>query len=167
MEQGDWAAAAALPETPHDSIDWTLFPQTRANIWLARGVGAARTKDAAAAREAEAALAALHAGLVERGGGYWAELAEAQRGTVAAWASLAEGDVESAVAQMRAAAEIEDRIGKSGVTPGHVVPARELLGDMFMELGRDAEAREAYEATLALSPERRRSMLAVSGLDEG
>jgi tetratricopeptide (TPR) repeat protein len=167
MEQGDWAAAAALSETPHDSIDWTLFPQTRANIWLARGVGAARTGDAAAAREAEAALAALHADLVERGGGYWAELAEAQRGSVAAWATFVEGDTESAVTQMRAAAEIEDRIGKSAVTPGHVVPARELLGDMLMELGREAEAREAYEATLALSPDRRRSSLALSGLNEG
>ena len=56
----------------------------------------------------------------------------------------------------RQAAELEDGIGKSPVTPDHVLPARELLG----ELGREEAAAEAYRATLAHSPDRARSLAA-------
>lgn len=166
LEQEDWPRAAALPVVPHDSLSWEAYPQTRANIWLAKGIGAARSGDAQAARAAEASLAELHAALAERGG-YWAELVDAQRQTVAAWAALADGDSEAALALMRDAADQEDRLGKSGVTPGHVLPARELLGDMLAELGRVGEARVAYEATLASTPGRRRSLEALATLRDG
>ena len=58
----------------------------------------------------------------------------------------------------KAAAELEDTAGKSPVTPGHVLPARELLGDLLRELGRDDDASAAYQATLAHSPNRARSL---------
>ena len=57
--------------------------------------------------------------------------------------------------------DLEDEIGKSPVTPGHVLPARELLGDMLTQLNRADEAQAAYEATLSLSPNRARSLNAL------
>ena len=97
----------------------------------------------------------------ERGLGYWAQLTEAQIMTVEAWIELADGDAEIAVAKQTAAADLEDKIGKSPVTPGHVLPARELLGDMLMMLEKPDEAAVAYQMTLDLSPNRARSLAAL------
>ena len=56
------------------------------------------------------------------------------------------------------AADLEDRIGKHPVTPGHVLPARELLGDMHAAVGNDENAAAAYQAVLELYPNRARSL---------
>ena len=47
---------------------------------------------------------------------------------------------------------------KNPVTPGGIVPARELLGDLLLELNRPAQALKAYEQTLATDPNRLRSV---------
>jgi hypothetical protein len=59
---------------------------------------------------------------------------------------------------MREAAVREDATEKSAVTPGPLVPARELLGDMLMELKRPAEASAEYRATLQKEPNRRHAL---------
>jgi predicted negative regulator of RcsB-dependent stress response len=64
---------------------------------------------------------------------------------------------------MRAAATREDATEKSAVTPGPLATARELLGDMLMELNRPAEARAEYRATLQKEPNRRHALLRVTG----
>ncbi|MEY8838277.1 hypothetical protein AB9K41_04450 [Cribrihabitans sp. XS_ASV171] len=114
------------------------------------------------ARSAVDELNALHTVMVDRGQGYWAQLTEAQILTVKAWINLADGNREQAVEQQTAAADLEDGIGKSPVTPGHVLPARELLGDMLRELGELEKAHDAYRATLASSPNRGRSLTALN-----
>ena len=81
--------------------------------------------------------------------------------TVEAWIELAEGNEELALNKQTTAADLEDEIGKSPVTPGHILPARELLGDMLLQLGRPEEATDAYKATLKLSPNRARSLAAL------
>jgi tetratricopeptide (TPR) repeat protein len=63
-------------------------------------------------------------------------------------------DTEAAIALMRRAAGIEAASDKEAVTPGEVLPAGDLLGDMLIEAGRPAEALAAYEAVLARSPNR-------------
>ena len=59
---------------------------------------------------------------------------------------------------MRAAATLEDRTEKSAITPGPLAPARELLGEMLLELKEPAEARKAFEATLKKEPNRFRAV---------
>ena len=59
---------------------------------------------------------------------------------------------------MRQAADIEDRSEKNIVTPGRLLPARELLGDMLMELKRPAEALKEYEASQQREPNRYRGL---------
>ncbi|WP_170481763.1 tetratricopeptide repeat protein [Ruegeria arenilitoris] len=161
LEQGQWEIAAALSEEMHPVIPWEKFPQTVAMRVFAIGIGAARSGDVNNAQSAVAELKSLHATMEDRGQGYWAQLTEAQILTVEAWIELANGDAEIAVAKQTAAADLEDKIGKSPVTPGHVLPARELLGDMLMVLGKPVEAAVAYQATLDLSPNRARSLAAL------
>src|SRR5260370_16278250 len=55
---------------------------------------------------------------------------------------------------MRSAADAEDKSEKHIVTPGRILPARELLGDMLLELKRPAEALKEYEASQVREPER-------------
>lgn len=161
LEQEKWAEAAALSPDMHAAIPWDAFPQTVAMRWFAKGLGAARIGDVDTAGDAVERLKALKEAMTEQGQRYWARLAESQILTISAWIAMAQGDTASAIAQQTEAAEIEDAAGKSPVTPGHVLPARELLGDMFSALGEGDKAAEAYRATLALSPNRARSLAAL------
>jgi hypothetical protein len=44
------------------------------------------------------------------------------------------------------------------VTPGAILPAAELLGDLLLELKRPKEALAAYEGSLAEAPKRYNSL---------
>jgi tetratricopeptide (TPR) repeat protein len=162
LEQEDWAAAAALSHDLHPSIPWDAFPQAVAILWFAKGLGAARSGDVEAARAVVGELGALRGAMLEKDQAYWAKLAEGQSMTVEAWIELAQGQGDLAFKLQRTAADIEDGLGKSPVTPGHVLPARELLGDMYAELGQADDAKNAYRMTLEQSPGRARSQ---AGLD--
>ena len=162
LEQENWADAASLSPDMHAAIPWENFPQAVAMRWFAKGLGAARIEALETASAAVEELSRLHTAMQERGDDYWARLTEGQVLTVEAWMELAEGNDEMALSLQTEAADLEDEIGKSPVTPGHVLPARELLGDMMTELERTDEATEAYQATLAHSPNRARSLKAMN-----
>lgn len=161
LEQDKWAEAAALSADMHPAIPWGNFPQTVAMLWFAKGLGAARSGDVESAIDAATELKSLHAKIEQSGQKYWAQLTEGQILSVEAWIELKQGNSDLAVMLQTKAADLEDQIGKSPVTPGHVLPARELLGDMLNELGQIELAAEAYSATLALSPNRARSLAAL------
>jgi hypothetical protein len=152
LERGDWQQAEqlALRETP--------FPFTDAITWFARGLGAARLGHTAAANEASAALKLIRDRLLSAKEMYWARQVEIQALAVAAWSALAIGANEEALRQMESAAEMEDGTEKSVVTPGPLSPARELLGEMFLELNNSAMALDQFEATLKEEPRRFRSI---------
>jgi tetratricopeptide (TPR) repeat protein len=96
--------------------------------------------------------------LTDRKLAYWAEQVEIQAKVATAWTLRAEGKHEEALAAMRAAADHEDQTEKHVVTPGPIMPARELLGDLLLELGRPAEALPQYEASIAKEPNRFRGL---------
>jgi len=52
------------------------------------------------------------------------------------------------------------------VTPGSLLPARELLGDLLLELGRAVKAAQAYAASLAQQPHRARSLFGLARASE-
>jgi hypothetical protein len=79
-----------------------------------------------------------------------------------AWLSYLNGDTTAALTEARATADLEDVTPKHPVTPGAVLPARELYGDLLVEARHYDEAREAYEATLALQPRRARSLAGLA-----
>jgi tetratricopeptide (TPR) repeat protein len=152
LERGMWADAAKLEPRP------TSFPYTDAMTYFARALGAARSGAAAAARAAVQALAPLRDRLAQAGEGYWAEQVEIQRRGATAWLALAEGRKDEALAEMRAAADREDATEKSAVTPGPLVPARELLGEMLLELNQPAQALTEFETALKKEPNRFRTI---------
>jgi len=157
LERGAWADAAALES--HASA----FPWADAITYFARALGAARLGDTARARASVDALASIRVRLATMGEAYWAEQVAIQQLGAEAWIDLAERNQARALMRMREAVTREDATDKSAVTPGPLAPARELLGDMLVQLGRPAEARAEYRASLVKEPNRRHSLLAVSG----
>jgi hypothetical protein len=153
VERGEWKEAAGLP-SPGDS----KFPYTSAIRFFARGLGAARSghpeaagQDLARLHDAKAAMAAVR-------DDYWAAEIEVQELALQAWIAHAGGDRAEALKLMRAAADKEDLSEKSAVSPGRLVPARELLGDMLLEDGQAPEALAAYQASQKRDPKRFRSL---------
>lgn len=159
LEQEKWAEAAAMSTSLHGAIAWEEFPQSMSMVWFGKGIGAARSGDLSQASAALAELATIHERLEDSKLGYWAALTEAQMLSIEAWREHAMGNSELAVQLQTRAADLEDKVGKSPVTPGHVLPARELLGDLLGELGDDTAAAQAYQQSLAHSKNRRRSMV--------
>jgi tetratricopeptide (TPR) repeat protein len=152
LERTDWEAAARLSVPEADAQAYVVaIPR------FARGIGAARSGRPEQAREEAAALAELVARLEAEGDAYWATVVEAQRLAVAAWVALGSGEPEEALRIARRAADLEETVEKHPVTPGPLLPARELLGDLLLELDRPAEALIAYERTLEREPRRARS----------
>jgi tetratricopeptide (TPR) repeat protein len=151
LERRAWADAAKLE--PHASP----FPPADAITYFARGLGAAHLKDGATARSAIGSLEQIRDKLKMKEG-YWSNQVEIQRREVSAWLAFAEGDPQGALAGMRAAAELEDGTEKNAITPGPLTPARELLGELLLELKRPSEALKEFEATLTKEPNRFRSL---------
>ncbi|MBI2881280.1 MAG: hypothetical protein HYY21_06810, partial [Candidatus Tectomicrobia bacterium] len=77
---------------------------------------------------------------------------------VSAWAARAEGRNQEALALLRRAAAREDTTEKHPVTPGPIVPVRELLGEMLLELNEPAQARKEFEASMVVEPNRFRGL---------
>ncbi len=152
LERNAWAEAAALEPRS------TAYPYADAMTWFARSLGASRTGDVAKARTAIDSLASIQRRLSEKGELYWAEQVAIQNLEAEAWLDLAERRVNPALMRMHEAVKREDATEKSAVTPGPLAPARELLGDMLVELKRPAEAKAEYRAVLKKEPNRRRAL---------
>jgi hypothetical protein len=152
LERQDWKQAAKL--TPRE----TPFPYTEAMTWFARGLAAGRLGKAPGAYESATELKEIRERLSKAGESYWARQVEIQEVETTGWAKLAEGKKEEAVRLMKSAAELEDGTDKSAVTPGPLAPARELLGDMLLEMNEPAEALLQFEATLKNEPGRFRTL---------
>jgi len=152
LERGDWAAASRLPVR---AAELTIGA---ALAHFTRGIGAGRLGDTARTGVEIAALAAIQADMTRRGDNDWATVVDIKRQVVTAWRELAAGDTAAALRDAKAAADIEDVTEKQPVTPAELLPARELEADMLLAVGRYAEARTAYTATLSREPRRARSL---------
>ena len=151
LELEDWKAAAALPmpENPTFAEAVGVF---------GKALGAARAGDAAGAEAGMQVLAGIVAERKAKNDAYWATLIEAQRLAVSAWVAHAKGQHDVALQTALEAADLEDKYEKHAVTPGPLIPARELLGDILLVHGKPADALVAYEATLQREPNRFRAL---------
>jgi tetratricopeptide (TPR) repeat protein len=150
LERGDWAAAAQLP------MQGTAFAHCEAITSFSRALGAARMGNVVAAEQDASRLEAQHKALTDAKNNYWASEVEIQRIAVAAWIAKAKGQNDEALRLMRAASDMEDRNEKHIVTPGRVVPARELLGEMLLDLKQPAAALKEFELSHVREPNRLR-----------
>ena len=159
LERGDWAAAAALPLTPAaDAYPWAKYPQAEASNAYARGLGAAALRDTAATASELERLARLRDRAVELKIGYWAEQIAIQIEVVRHFAAFKTGQVDAGLAGLQQAAEREDASEKHVVTPGPLLPAREVLAGALLERGDAAGALREFESVLRKEPNRLRAM---------
>lgn len=157
LERRQWAEAAALALPAKLGVDWAKLPHLVSIHAYARALGAARSGNLAVAEAAVAELASLGQRLAAQPppGPYdWALHVEALRLTAAGSLARARGDDTNALALLRQGADLADRAGKHPVTPGTVLPQREVLADLLLDLGRPQEALREYEASLAVAPNR-------------
>jgi len=158
LETSNWKAAAILELAPAPAAyAWSKYPHAEAINAFARGLGAARGGDAAAARAEHARLLALRDAAKERKLDYWVEQIEIQAHLVQGLLLLAEGKTAEGIEILKAAAKREGLSEKHAVTPGPLLPAREILADVLLETGQATDALTEYEAVLTKEPNRYRS----------
>jgi hypothetical protein len=160
LERRDWREASAL-NASESGVPWA-----RAITWMAIGIGSARTGDVAAASKAEQTLASLRdsAASLDQ---YWSKQIEVQRREVAAWIAEASSKSEDAITTMRSAAELEESMDKHAVTPGAVLPAREMLAELLSVHNQARAALEEYQAVLKVAPNRFNALYGAASAAEG
>ena len=159
LEAGDWSGAAALSLDPKkDTYPWQKYPQAEAVNALARGIGTARSGNAAAAREEQARLVALRDAARAAQLTYWAGQIDIQAAIVGALALCADGKSDACIAELTAAAAREDATEKHVVTPGPLLPARELLAETLLAANKPAESLAQYESVMKKEPNRYRAI---------
>jgi len=159
LERGDWSAAAKLPLAPAaGSYPWTKYPQAEASNAYARALGAAAGKDASAVATELARLQSLRDRASELKMGYWVEQIGIQLDVVRGFGAFKSGDADAGLAGLAKAADREDSSEKSAVTPGPLLPAREVLASALLEAGKAPEALREFEAVLKKEPNRLRAL---------
>jgi len=157
LERQQWAEAATLDPKSPQNYPIEKFPAMDATTYFARALGGARSGNPTAANQALEMLTALHE-KSKNSSAYWAKQVEIQRLSAMAWLMYYENRKDEALKVMKKAAEIESSTEKHPVTPGEILPARELLADMLLDMGRYQEAQVEYEAALKRSAKRFNSL---------
>ena len=154
LERKMWKQAAALSLHPAN-FPWEKFPWQEAIIHFARAMGAVNTNNPNEAKEELQKLNLLYDELAKQTDKKQeAAQVAVQLKTLQAWIEFKQGNNEKGLNLMRAAADMEDGMEKHPVTPGEVTPARELLGEMLLEMNQPVSALEAFEADLKIRPDR-------------
>lgn len=143
LELRQWKEAAALLPSSAD-------PRAKAVTYWARAIGAGHLHDVATARDAVAQYDAMVEATRKSDHPYRAKFMETNRDEARAWLSFAEGKNDEALSLLRPVADKQDAFGKGEVE----LPAREMLADMLLEMGRPQEALTEYEKSLKTDPNR-------------
>jgi tetratricopeptide (TPR) repeat protein len=165
LERRQWADAAALVDPPLST--WMKLPLGAGHLAFARALGAARAGRAEDARRAIAQLELVAAVLTDPRQQYFGKQAAMQVGVVKGWLAAAEGRTAEAETLLREAADSDDLLGKHPVSPGTLLPSRELLADFLLEKGRPNEALAEYQACLKVNPRRFNSVYGAARAAEG
>lgn len=157
LENKEWKEASELPLNPPD-FSWEKFPWQESIIHFTRLLGASHLNNINLAKSELTKLKQLHDTLEKQKDSYKSNQVNIQIKTGEAWILFKTGKTQQAFNEMKLAADMEDSTGKHPVTPGEVLPARELLGDMFFENGNYKEAMKCYETVLTKCPNRFNSL---------
>ena len=162
LERQAWSEAAALVPREPATLDWDRFPWAEAISRFARGLGAAHLGNLDESRANAARLDLLEDKARTSGEDLFTRNIRVLRLELFAWIAHADRLGDSSVALMRQAAALEVSTPKHAVTPGPLLPAYELLGDLLLEEKRPAEALSAYRRSLELYPRRFNSLLGAA-----
>jgi hypothetical protein len=149
VERHDWSAAVKIEPLPDSA------PHVAAIAHWARAIGLARTGHVDEASAEIAALATCLEQSKTSGSVYWQTQVHVMNLEAQAWVAYAAKKSDEATRLLRAAADEEDSMEKLPVTPGPIVPAREQLGDLLLQLNRPSDALQQFEIALKDAPRRR------------
>ena len=153
LENKTWDKAAGLIVSPAN-FRWQDYPWQEAIIHFTRLLGSVHAGRLDSARFELHILNALRDTLKNQKDSYKANQVQIQINASEAWILFKDGKYKEAVKLMTAAAGMEDNTQKHPVTPCEVIPARELLGDMLLQMNQPDKALEAYEEDLRKHPNR-------------
>jgi len=159
LERQDWKRAAALHVPQAADFAWDKFPEFEALTHYAIGLGGARSGAVATTKHALSRLDELQKITKNE---YWIGQIEIQKNVLNAWLAYADGSKEKALDFITRAADQEWATQKHAITPGDLLPARELFGDLLMELNQPKEAMLQYEMSLQRNPQRLNSLLGAA-----
>ena len=163
LENKLWRDAASMKSYPAN-FPWEKFPWQKAVTHFARCLGAVHTNQLELAKTELKELNRLHDLLIEQKEIYKANQVDIQLKASQGWISWMEGNNKEALNYMTLAADMEDKTEKHPVTPGEVLPARELLADLLMQMNKPGDALEMYEASLKKHPNRFNRPLALNDI---
>ncbi len=153
LENKSWNEAANLKIYPAN-LPWKNFPWQEAIVHFTRLLGSVHIGNIDSAKAELKELNLIYDALMKQKDSYKAGQVQIQIKTSEAWMQFKEGNNDEALKLMNFAADMEDKTEKHPVTPGEVIPARELLADMLLQMNQPEKALEAYEADLKKHPNR-------------
>jgi tetratricopeptide (TPR) repeat protein len=160
LENRLWKEATELQ--PREGFSWKGFEWQKAIIHFTRALGYVHTGNLEIARAELGVLRNIHQLLLEQKDAYKANQVLIQATAAEAWILFKEGKIAAAEALMKESADLEERTEKHPVTPGEVLPARELLGDLYMEMKQPQKALMAYQQNLVKHPNRLNGLLGAA-----
>ena len=162
LERKDWKMASEL-KLHSANFSWNDFPWQEAITHFTKLLGYVHLNELSDAEKELDQLRTLQQKLLtQKNKTYEAAHIDVQIKAGEAWIELRKGNKTLAKELMIAAADKEDGMEKHPVTPGSVLPARELLGEMFLELNEPALAVEAFEKDLKVNPGRRNGLIGLN-----
>src|SRR5262244_383117 len=159
LERERWDEAAALTLPQQREFAWSLFPHAEAALVFARALGEARNGNIEGARKDLDRLQELRANLIKANSEgtwqeYWVSQLQNNHQIVTAWITYTQGGRDEALQILRDAADREDTTAWDPVMPGHIVSARQLLGEMLLDANDPLQAMREFEAALKAEPSR-------------
>ncbi|TNE58153.1 MAG: hypothetical protein EP340_06205 [Alphaproteobacteria bacterium] len=158
LERRQWVEASEL-ELIHADFPWDNFLWAKSIHHFTKGIGAARSGQPDTALQELETLRKIRDDLPPATLPYWREEVDVQIDALNSWIEAGKGNEQAAIALAEKAADKEDAVDKHPVTPGEVLPARELLADLLFEFGHHEAALEAYRTVLKSSPNRLNALI--------
>ena len=157
LERHNWEKASRVKAIEPGNYPLRSHPAMFAITHFARAMGAANSGKDEIAKQEIAILDELK-NKEAKSSAYWAKQIEIQLLCAVAWLTYNQGLQTQGLNVMKKAADLESTTDKHPITPGEILPARELYGDMLFESKSYADALKQYEKALIRSPNRFNSL---------
>ena len=151
VENKNWELATKL-ELPNTNLDWGKATWPKAILHFSRALGFTNTGNSLAAQKELEILISLRNRLNEAENIYESGQVTIQIEAIKGWIEYSKGNADKAIEYMKLASNLESETSKAAVTPGEIIPADELLADLYLALNRPEEALKAYKLNLKGHP---------------
>ena len=144
IENKNWELATQL-ELPKTKLDWDKAHWPKAMLHFSRALGFSNIGNSIGAEKELKSLIILREKLNEAKKTYESGQVTIQIEAVRGWIEYSKGNSNKAIEYMKLASNLESKTSKAAVTPGEIIPADELLADLYLALNKPRQALESYE----------------------